>query len=113
MRRRPKKIGPTFDPSCARSISRSAGVRIAGIQGRHPLQTSDAIGAAAAHLGPEAVTLAVVLNKQLGLPLGKIATLMRERFGLTITCRGLVHAVRRAAPQAAPTGAAVGGTRRR
>jgi len=32
------------------------------IQGRHPLQTSDAIGAAAAQLGPEAVTLAVVLN---------------------------------------------------
>jgi hypothetical protein len=43
------------------------------LQGRHPLQTSDAIGAAASQLGPEAVTLAVVLNKQLGLPLGKIA----------------------------------------
>ena len=77
------------------------------VQGRHPLQTSDAIGAAAAQLGPEAVTLAVVLNKQLGLPLGKIATLLRERFGLTITCGGLVHAVRRAARQAEPTYAAL------
>jgi hypothetical protein len=49
------------------------------------------------------VTLAVVLNKQLGLWLGKIATLLQERFGLTITCGGLVHAVRRAARQAEPT----------
>ena len=53
------------------------------------------------------MTLAVVLNKQLGLPLGKIATLVRERFGLTITCGGLVHAVRRAARQAEPTYAAL------
>lgn len=73
------------------------------VQGRHPLQTSDAIGAAAAQLGPAAVTLAVVLNKQLGLPLGKIATLFRERFGLTITPGGLVHAIRRAAHRAVPT----------
>ena len=47
--------------------------------------------------------LAVVLNKQLGLPLGKIATLFRERFGLTITPGGLVHAIRRAAHRAVPT----------
>jgi len=73
------------------------------VQGRHPLQTSDAIGAASAQLGPTAVTLAVVLNKQLGLPLGKIATLFRERFGLTITPGGLVQAIRRAAHRAAPT----------
>lgn len=67
------------------------------VQGRHPLQTSDAIGAASAQVGPAAVTLAVVLNKQLGLPLGKIAMLFRERFGLMITPGGLVHAIRRAA----------------
>jgi len=73
------------------------------VQGRHPLQTSDALGAAAAQLGPAAVTLAVVLNKQLGLPLGKIVTLLRERFGLTVTAGGLVHAMRRAARRAEPT----------
>jgi transposase len=72
------------------------------VQGRHSLQTSDAIGAASAQLGPAAVTLAIVLNKQLGLPLGKIATLFRERFGLTITPGGLVHAIRRAARRAQP-----------
>ena len=73
------------------------------VQGRHPLQTSDAIGAAAAQIGSAAVTLAVVLNKQLGLPLGKIAAFFRERFGLTITAGGLVHAIRRAARRAEPT----------
>jgi transposase len=73
------------------------------VQGRHPLQTSDALGAAAVQLGPQAVALAVVLNKDLGLPYAKIARLWRERCGLTITASGLVHAVRRAARQAQPT----------
>jgi transposase len=72
------------------------------VQGRHPLQTSDALGAAAVQLGPQAVALAVVLNKDLGLPYAKIARLWRERFGLTITASGLVHAVRRTARQAQP-----------
>lgn len=77
------------------------------LQGRHPLQTSDALGAAGTQLGPTAVTWAVVLNKQFGLPLGKIATLFRERFGLTITGGGLVHAIHRAACRAEPTYAAL------
>jgi len=33
------------------------------VQGRLPLQTSDALGAAAAQLGPQATALAAVLNK--------------------------------------------------
>jgi transposase len=73
------------------------------LQGRHPLQTSDALGAAAAQLGPEAVAFAVLLNKRLGLPYGKIATLVRDRFHLTVTRGGLVHAVHRAARQAQPS----------
>ena len=73
------------------------------VQGRHPLQTSDALGAASTQLGPMAVSWAVILNKQFGVPLGKIARLFRERFGLSITCGGLVHAIRRAARQAQPT----------
>jgi transposase len=77
------------------------------VQGRHPLQTSDALGAARTHLGPAAVTWAVVLNKQFGLPLGKIATLFRERFGLSVTAGGLVHAIQRAACRAEPTYAAL------
>lgn len=77
------------------------------VQGRHPLQTSDALGAARTQLGPMAVTWAVILNKQFGVPLGKITRLFRERFGLVVTCGGLVHAIRRAGRQAEPTYAAL------
>lgn len=73
------------------------------VQGRHPLQTSDALGAAAVHLGPEAVAFAVLLNKRYGLPYGKIAALLRDRCGLTVTRGGLVHAIHRAARQAQPS----------
>jgi transposase len=73
------------------------------IQGRHPLQTSDALGAAGVHLGPQAVALAVILNKQCGLSFGRIARLLHDRFGLTMTRGGVVHAVHRAARQARPT----------
>lgn len=73
------------------------------VQGRHPLQTSDALGAAAAQLGPQAIAFAVLLNKRCGLSYGKIAVLLRERFGLTVTCGGLVQAVHRAARRAQPT----------
>lgn len=73
------------------------------VQGRHPLQTSDALGAAAVQLGPQAVAFAVLLNKRYGLAYGKIAALLRDRCGLTVTRGGLVHAVHRAARQAQPT----------
>ena len=73
------------------------------VQGRHPLQTSDALGAAAAHVGPQAVAFAVLLNKRFGLPYGKITALLRDRFGLRVTRGALVHAGHRAARQAQPT----------
>ena len=73
------------------------------VQGRHPLQTSEALGAAAVQWGPQTVALAVLLNKRFGLPYGKIAALLRDRFGLTVTRGGLVHAVHRTARQAQPT----------
>ena len=73
------------------------------VQGRHPLQTSDALGAAAVQLGPQATAFAVLLNKRYGMAYGKIATLFRDRFGLTVTRGGLVHAIHRAARQAQPT----------
>jgi len=73
------------------------------VQGRHPLQTSDALGAAAVQLGPQAVAFAVLLNKRYGLAYGKIAALLRERFGLAVTRGALVHVVHRVARQAQPT----------
>ena len=72
------------------------------VQGRHPLQTSDALGAANVHLGPRAVTLIVLLHKHIGVSFEKIALLLRDRFGLRVTPGGLVQTLHRAARVAAP-----------
>jgi transposase len=77
------------------------------VQGRHPLQTSDALGAAAVQLGPHAMALAVSLNKQFGLSFGKIATVFRTRFALHVTPSALVRGLHRAAAQSEPTYAAL------
>lgn len=77
------------------------------VQGRHPLQTTDALGAASTHLGPQAVALIVLLNKHLGLSHGKVAALLRDWFGLRVRPSGVTHALCRAARQAAPTYAAL------
>ncbi len=77
------------------------------VQGRHALQTSDALGAAAVQLGPHAVALAVSLNKQFGVSFGKIVTLFRDRFGLHVTPGALVRALHRAAARGQPTYAAL------
>lgn len=77
------------------------------VQGRHPWQTSDALGAAAVQLGPQAITWAVILNKQFGVSFGKIATLYHQRLGLTLTRGAIVRALHRTARQAAPTYAAL------
>jgi transposase len=77
------------------------------VQGRHPLQTSDALGAAAAQVGPRATATAAVLHIQFGVPFGKIAAFYQQHFGLTVTAGGLVHALHRTARQATPTYAAL------
>jgi transposase len=77
------------------------------VQGRHPLQTSEALGAASTHLGPHAVALIVLLNKHLGLSHGKVAALLHDWFGLTVQPSAVTHALHRAARQAAPTYAAL------
>ena len=73
------------------------------VQGRHPLQTSDALGAASTHLGPHAVALMALLNKHLGLSHGKIAALLHDWFGLRVRPSGVTHALHRVARHAAPT----------
>lgn len=68
-------------------------------QGRHPRQVSDALGAAASHLGPTSLALAAYLNKGLGMPFGKVSTLFETHFSLSVTPGGLclaLHRVRRA-----------------
>jgi transposase len=65
-------------------------------QGRHPFQTSDALGAAGCMLGPRAVALATELNKELGLSPQKTAKAL-ARFGIRITASGVVGAIARQA----------------
>lgn len=77
------------------------------VQGRHPLQTSDALGAAHVHLGPGAVAFVVLMHPQFGVPLEKIAPVFRERFGLTVTAGGLAQVLHRTARRATPTYAAL------
>jgi transposase len=81
-------------------------------QGRHPLQASDALGAASAQVGPHAVALAAQLNKELGLPVRKVARVLGELCGLQVTAGGLYQALGRLAAAAAPTyGALIEGVR--
>jgi transposase len=56
-----------------------------GTQGRHPLQTSDALGAAASQLGPDAQAATVLLHTQAGLSHGKVASVFGALFGITLT----------------------------
>jgi transposase len=71
-------------------------------QGRHALQTSDALGAAESQIGPEAHALAVHMNKYLGLTYGKIQNFFQMGFSLRVTratfCRGLLKIARKAEP---------------
>ena len=72
------------------------------VQGRHVLQTSDALGAAGVQLGPGVVARVVELHTELGVPLAKVAHLLRTTFGLHVTPGGLAHLLHRAGRAAAP-----------
>jgi len=69
------------------------------VHGRDPRQTSDAFGAAAVQLGPDALALAVTMNKRLGLPHADVATVLRDGFGLHVNrstvCRAVTRVARR------------------
>ncbi len=73
------------------------------VQGRHPLQTSDALGAAAVQVGPEAVTLGVLMNKSQGLPHADAAAILQQGFGLTMSRSGICRAIQRVARKAEAT----------
>jgi transposase len=77
------------------------------VQGRHPLQTSAALGAAASQLGPDAQAAVVELNKQAGLPHGKVSRALGSLFGIALTPGGSAHTVLRAARRCEPTYAAI------
>jgi len=55
------------------------------LRGEHPLQTSNATGAAQSQLGPDAQAAIVDLNKRAGMSFGKIADTFHNVFGIPIT----------------------------
>src|SRR5216684_3823631 len=63
------------------------------VQGRHPLQTSDAVGVGSVQLGPEALTLAALLNKQMGLSLGHTQQVLSYGFGLAVSAQVTIYAI--------------------
>lgn len=60
---------------------RSCGKRV---QGRHQLQTSDSLGAAASQLGPDLQAAIIELNKTAGLSYGKVGGCLDSLFGVGI-----------------------------
>jgi len=72
------------------------------VQGRHPLQTSDALGAAASQLGPDAQAAIVELNKQGGMSHGKVTRCLESLFGIDLSRGGSVQAVLRAGRRCQP-----------
>src|SRR5260370_29987980 len=72
-------------------------------QGRHPLQTSDALRVGEVQVGPEALSMAAVLNKELGLSHERTARVLQLCYGLKWSRSGVCRALERLANLAAPT----------
>jgi transposase len=72
------------------------------VQGRHPLQTSDALGAAASQIGPDAQAAVVTLNKTFGLSHIKVSAVVHALFGITLTRGASARIVLRAAGRLGP-----------
>jgi transposase len=65
------------------------------VQGRHELQTSDAVSAAATQFGPNVHAAMVLLNKELGLSHGKVKRLLEMLFEIHVSrstsCRSMLR----------------------
>jgi transposase len=72
------------------------------LQGRHPEQTSDALGVAGVTLGSRAIALAAYLDTSLGLSHDKQKALLAY-FGLQVSRSGLCQAIARTAQKAEPS----------
>lgn len=64
-------------------------------QGRHPLQTSDAVGAAASQVGPDAQAMTALMKNKLGLSYGDIRTAFHDFFGIELSRGGAAQIVLR------------------
>lgn len=72
------------------------------VQGRHPEQTSDALGSARYQIGPNALALAAHLNKVVGATFAKITVFFRVAFSLSVAPSTLVRALLRLARKVEP-----------
>lgn len=73
------------------------------LQGRHAEQTSDATGAAAVQIGPNALGLAAELKHVMGIPFGKVARILSTATELEISRSTLARASQRLARKCQPT----------
>jgi transposase len=73
------------------------------VQGRHPEQTSDAVGAAANQLGPRVLAFAADLKHRLGVPYRKVSAILGDYFGLSACHAALVRGCERLGRLALPT----------
>lgn len=67
------------------------------IQGRHPLQTSDAIGAAAPQLGSDAQAMVTLLKDKIGVSYGDVQMILKDFFDIGLSRGGGAQMVLRAA----------------
>jgi len=72
------------------------------VHSTHPLQVSQAQGAAGVHLGPRAIAWATLLNKQFGIPLRKTCSILARGFGLKLSAGGLAQMLHRVADKLRP-----------
>ena len=71
------------------------------VHGRHPEQTSDALGAAGSQVGPHAKAWAIWLHYGLGLSFGKCADVL-ARFGVNVTAGALCQAAQSSSTDLVP-----------
>jgi transposase len=73
------------------------------VQGRHPDQTSDALGAAAVQIGPTALAIATLMQKSYGVSWRRVATFFRRAFSFEVGFATLCRASLRVAERLEPT----------
>jgi transposase len=71
-------------------------------RGRHPLQTSDALGAAASQIGPDAQAAVALLHTQAGLSHGKVAAVFGALFGIALSRGACAQITGRAGTRSEP-----------
>jgi transposase len=94
---------PPIRPHVTRIITyKGTCPRCGEVSSRHPLQMSQATGAAKTQVGPRALALAVTLNKQIGLTTRATCRALKCFGDLKLTPGGLAQAMQRAATRVEP-----------